>query len=434
MPNDSKASGKKAMKATVEDEIPIQQPRAGPVPIPVAGPGPSPGSETQQTQQPQGQPVQQQTGEGSDAGLQSAGPGFNHRVTNTPGGLQVNGINPSFGQQPSLHHLPGLNNYIQSRSGPTRAGPSLYNHLPGPQLFNTPSSTSTTLFHHQPYQSLHNQNNFGVGGQPFFVNHHYYSSFVRIPSSIVFTTMADNYATGAMPNTGQHFQPPVPDTTFGPIPHVYHPRFDNGPRLVAVGTPVPVHNQSVPCACSGHMGAMPQVTPGVSTVPCAVSGPSQPTIVQTGHAVQPIGGASGQPFFAVGAPGTSGQPVLAQPAMMSGGLSAGGPSMAVPVGAQGSVFIGNGALGHIPPGAYPDIMGVGKTASEQLAETMQAGQEQGAYEPQDIKPADDDPSRMYFCRELDGTVLLRNRYTLDNIPIRWYVTTDGIFYAVRLPE
>ncbi|KAK6841614.1 hypothetical protein PG987_002474 [Apiospora arundinis] len=393
MPNDSKASGKKAMKATVEDEIPIQQPRAGPVPIPVAGPGPSPGSETQQTQQPQGQPVQQQTGEGSDAGLQSAGPGFNHRVTNTPGGLQVNGINPSFGQQPSLHHLPGLNNYIQSRSGPTRAGPSLYNHLPGPQLFNTPSSTSTTLFHHQPYQSLHNQNNFGVGGQPFFVNHHYYSSFVRIPSSIVFTTMADNYATGAMPNTGQHFQPPVPDTTFGPIP----------PRL-----PSAIRQWSPPRGgWHTRYHLMTPVTPGVSTVPCAVSGPSQPTIVQTGHAVQPIGGASGQPFFAVGAPGTSGQPVLAQPAMMSGGLSAGGPSMAVPVGAQGSVFI---------------------------AETMQAGQEQGAYEPQDIKPADDDPSRMYFCRELDGTVLLRNRYTLDNIPIRWYVTTDGIFYAVRLPE
>jgi len=151
--------------------------------------------------------------------------------------------------------------------------------------------------------------------------------------------------------------------------------------------------------------------------------PSQPTIVQTGHAVQPIGGTSGQPFFANGAPGPSGQPAM----MMTGGMSAGGPGMAVPVGGQGP-------FACVHPSALPDIMGVGRTGSEHHAETMQAGHEQGAMEPQDFKPADDNPSRMYFCRELDGTWILRNRYTLDNIPIRWYVTEVGVFYAVRLEE
>lgn len=108
--------------------------------------------------------------------------------------------------------------------------------------------------------------------------------------------------------------------------------------------------------------------------------------------------------------------------------------MAVPVGGQGPVFIGNGAPGLIPPGQLPDIMGVGKTVGETQAEQLQSAHDQGALEPQDFKPADDDPSRMYFCRELDGNWILRNRYTLDNIPIRWYVTTNGVFYAVRLQD
>lgn len=52
---------------------------------------------------------------------------------------------------------------------------------------------------------------------------------------------------------GVHFQPPVPDTTFGPIPHVYVPRFDGGliPG-VQVGPPIVsfVSTPTYPAACT----------------------------------------------------------------------------------------------------------------------------------------------------------------------------------------
>ncbi|KAK8089400.1 hypothetical protein PG997_004361 [Apiospora hydei] len=437
----SQPSEKKAMKATVEDEIPVRQPAPKP-------------RESQQAGQWPAQSAQQQPGESSSSGLQSAGPGFNHRVTNTPEGLRVNGINPSFGQQASIHQIPGRHNCIHPHYGPTLAFPFSYNKLPGLPNIGDPSFSNATFL--QNHNLHHHNNNFGVSGLPFFTNTRYLSPFVRNPSSFIIANMAADYGTGSMPNTGQHFQPPVPDTTYGPIPHVYHPRSDNSHRVVTVGTAMPGFNHSATCACHVQMGAMPQVVhqvagyphnhfvpvaPGVSTAPFAVGAgmgyPSQPTIVQAGHAVQPIGGAGGPPFFAHGAAGPSGQPVLAQPAMMPGGMPAGGPGMAVPVSGQGPVFIGNGAPWRswfYPPGALPDIMGVGKTVAETQAETLQSGHDQGALEPQDFKPADDDPSRMYFCRELDGNWILRNRYTLDNIPIRWYVTTNGVFYAVRLED
>jgi hypothetical protein len=55
---------------------------------------------------------------------------------------------------------------------------------------------------------------------------------------------------------------------------------------------------------------------------------------------------------------------------------------------------------------------------------------------QEMKPADDDPMRMYWVRELDGTYSQRNRLTIDSGDIgdcRWY-THGGVFYAVRLPS
>lgn len=68
-----------------------------------------------------------------------------------------------------------------------------------------------------------------------------------------FTTaasMADYQNAAPMPH-GVNFQPPVPDTTFGPIPHVYVPHFDGGfmPAAVQVGLPS-VQFVSAPAACS----------------------------------------------------------------------------------------------------------------------------------------------------------------------------------------
>lgn len=168
-----------------------------------------------------------------------------------------------------------------------------------------------------------------------------------------------------------------------------------------------------------------QVSHGVATAPIpvpAMAYQQQPALIQGGQPIQVVSGAPAQH-------------VLAQPAMMP----AGGQPMVVPGGPQPPMMLGNGAPGPAPGLApafsgAPDVMGIGKTQSELTAEQWHLGSEQGALQPQDFKPADDDPARMYFCRELDGEWILRNRYTLDNLPVRWYMWQNGIFYAVRLEE
>lgn len=60
----------------------------------------------------------------------------------------------------------------------------------------------------------------------------YQPTNIAIPGNPVvyhpnFTMAADYQNTGPPPH-GLNFQPPVPDTTFGPMNHVYIPRFDNG--------------------------------------------------------------------------------------------------------------------------------------------------------------------------------------------------------------
>lgn len=68
-----------------------------------------------------------------------------------------------------------------------------------------------------------------------------------------------NYQNAAPQPTGVNFQPPVPDTTFGPIPHVYVPRFDGAPVYGAqVGYPF-VHYVSDSASAPVHV-------PGTFTV------------------------------------------------------------------------------------------------------------------------------------------------------------------------
>jgi len=56
---------------------------------------------------------------------------------------------------------------------------------------------------------------------------------------------------------------------------------------------------------------------------------------------------------------------------------------------------------------------------------------------QEMKPADDDPMRWYWVRELDGTYTQRNRLTIDSPEfgdVRWFAQEGGKFYAARLPS
>ena len=77
----------------------------------------------------------------------------------------------------------------------------------------------------------------------------------------------------------------------------------------------------------------------------------------------------------------------------------------------------------------------GQTGYEVLGQQLATAQGLEMNAKQEMKPADDDPFRMYWCRELDGSWTQRNRLTIDSGDIgdcRWYAK-DGQFYAVRLP-
>lgn len=67
---------------------------------------------------------------------------------------------------------------------------------------------------------------------PYHHNHHSVTFIGQQQQQHPVATMA-GYVTA--PSMGVNFQPPVPDTTFGPIPHLYVPRFDPVPQGVQVG-------------------------------------------------------------------------------------------------------------------------------------------------------------------------------------------------------
>ena len=102
---------------------------------------------------------------------------------------------------------------------------------------------------------------------------------------------------------------------------------------------------------------------------------------------------------------------------------------------------GNGFMGGCPPfiagnsGGPPDISGAGRTPHEEKLRQVQFAYTNRVFEPQEFKPADDDPSRFYYVREVDGNWTQRNRFTIDHMDdCRWYITDEGWFYAVRLPD
>jgi hypothetical protein len=87
-----------------------------------------------------------------------------------------------------------------------------------------------------------------------------------------------------------------------------------------------------------------------------------------------------------------------------------------------------------PPVHVEPAMGVGLTPNETIAENIRVAQNNKAYEPQDFKPADPDPYRMYWFRELNGHWAVFPRRQIDRLNARWYRTDDSVFYAVRLPD
>lgn len=179
----------------------------------------------------------------------------------------------------------------------------------------------------------------------------------------------------------------------------------------AVQIPAPV------AAVTGPPVILQQPVPSAPMVMPA--GP--PMAVAPGMAVGP--GISVAPGMAVG----SGVAVAPGMAPMPGAF----PAMPAAVAGQpGMILQGNS-------GVWPEpACGIGRTGTEYAAEQMEMAYANKSFEPQDFKPADDNPSRMYMCRELDGNWTLRSRYSIDRMgnEWRWHMAPEGYFYAVRLPN
>ncbi|TWU73541.1 hypothetical protein ED733_003750 [Metarhizium rileyi] len=120
-----------------------------------------------------------------------------------------------------------------------------------------------------------------------------------------------------------------------------------------------------------------------------------------------------------------------QPMMSAAGIPA--PMMATsaaPVAAGPiPIFPGNPP----PPQtstAMPEVSGMGRTPNEEMLRQVEFAYNNRLFEPQDFKPADEDPSRYYYVREVDGNWTQRNRFTIDHMgDCRWYITDEGWFYA-----
>lgn len=75
----------------------------------------------------------------------------------------------------------------------------------------------------------------------------------------------------------------------------------------------------------------------------------------------------------------------------------------------GIVFLGEGNI-------------VPRSDHQILAEEIRGFETRCLLEPQEPIPSDDDPCRMYLCRELDGSWVVRDRFSIDNLPYRWHMT------------
>ncbi|EPE03526.1 hypothetical protein F503_06699 [Ophiostoma piceae UAMH 11346] len=226
------------------------------------------------------------------------------------------------------------------------------------------------------------------------------------------------YAPGGVDSsgmTGISFLPAVPDATNGPMLHTYIPRSDAPGQAGAMYMQPGYNSTGVP------MAGVPIAATTSPMIPVATQGgmayvqQPQPSVAYVG------GGGIGN--------GGGGPPMVMMPGM---GMP-GGPGGNYAVGGMGGMggMSGMGVMGGVHP---EPALGVGQTPTEVLQEQLEFAYNNNMYEPQDFKPADDDKSRFYWVREMDGNWTQRSRATIDHIGCRWYITDSGMFYAVRLPN
>ncbi|ETS85746.1 hypothetical protein PFICI_03771 [Pestalotiopsis fici W106-1] len=421
---------KKGKKVTIEDEVPVR---------------PILRSRRDSSDDDEFSSANPAAGTASDPNFKGAGVQQFYTVGAHTRGV-VNGPNPAFGQQPFIHWTGGQ----PQQASQVRPGIGLAYH-PATGLVPHPGAATTSFFnqaqssflvsHTHDFQPRKQETQLLAAKSNPFNSHHHFQVAQTLQNHFPhhrrhqnILKMAD-YGNGVPPNTGQNFQPPVPDTTYGPIQHIFRPRSDRGfQQQAAAGVQLGATYQSTPCTYAVPMApgqapvgvAMPQVQNGVATAPMAMPmmpNQTQPFVLQNGQPIQ---------YVATGMPGQGYPAVMPTPGMPQ-------PMGNVVVGAGGQpqpqvLMTGNCGPGGNPNPNPPDIMGVGRTQGEHNAQLLNDMHASSLLEPQEMKPADDDPSRMYLLRELDGNWTKRNRFTLDRLPVRWYVTPWGGFYAVRLED
>ncbi|OBS20856.1 hypothetical protein FPOA_07196 [Fusarium poae] len=265
-------------------------------------------------------------------------------------------------------------------------------------------------------------------------------------SPVVNLNQASNmgdYQNAAPPVNGLHFQPPVPDTTFGPMQHVYVPRHDGGLAGLQVGAPASFNYVSAaPIAITPPSSYTTVVVPktyylnGYTYYPALGAVAPQPS-AYGGYVVQ-----QQQPYYVQ-------QPAMGQqPVLIAGQMQQQQPQQFVPQiqNVQGvpAVGLAGGAAvpgtvpvfaGNVPGGGgggpqhIPEVMGIGRTAGEEQFRQIKFAHANKLHEPQEFKPADDDPSRFYYVREVDGNWTQRNRFTIDHMgDSKWRSVTRTTVY------
>ncbi|GAP87407.1 hypothetical protein SAMD00023353_2601560 [Rosellinia necatrix] len=297
---------------------------------------------------------------------------FTHTVTNTPHGLVIDGV-------------------LRPR---------------GPAPHSNPRDVHSQ--YHPQYQSQPNW----AYNQPLLSN---FQQPVQPPQPNMSTVGA-----GLMPDPNAvHYQPPVPDTTHGPFQHTYVPRADTaGPQYMMANGAPPAGG---PQFYAPSVFPYQQPQPGIATAPIPM--------VPPGHQPPPFMQGPPMQAYPMQGPAMNVQPGLV-PAMACAPQPGGPAYMATGIGQPppaNSFFVSG-------PGGVSGIE-MGKTKTEIDAETQCNAMRNQMNEPQNAKPSDDDISRMYWCRELDGQWVSRSRYSLDRMGnFRWYITDNGVFYAKMLPE
>ncbi|ROV94402.1 hypothetical protein VSDG_05954 [Cytospora chrysosperma] len=285
---------------------------------------------------------------------------------------------------------------------------------PGVAPYNAPAGTTVQNGSNPVYIHSYPTQPGCLPGQPFFHTPCTYAiNYPGQPTPFIIANPAtmEDYQNAAPNNGGLNFQPQVPDTSLGPMIHTYRPSYDGGVVYAQPGI-------------AGPQGVAVPFQGGPTTAPI------MPVIAQQPYQQQPMmvaGGVQvGQPVMmaAPGGFGGGGVPP-GQPVLVNGGPA---PMMGGGVGQPAYMMPGNNTF--LPIHNEP-ATGIGETAG-QVASAYMANPELN--EPQEFKPADENPSRMYMVRQLDGQYIQMPRITIDSFGkgIRWYATDEGVFYAVRL--